>query len=122
MNEDFAQVFASLKTILAKYARRMAVKTDTPAEYTLLAKSPSPFPQHKGQPLHFGSVRLGKAYVSFHLMPLYELTSHISPALRKRMQGKTCFNFKGVPEPELVAELKELTEMGFRQWGERKWL
>ena len=122
MNEGFAQVFATLKLILEKYARHMAVKTDTPAEYTLLAKAPSPFPQHRGQPLYFGSVRLGKAYVSFHLMPLYELTGHISPALKKRMQGKTCFNFKVVPQPELVGELKELTEMGFRQWSERTWL
>ena len=125
MNEDFAQAFASLKPLLGKYARRMAVKADTPAEYTLVTKSPSPFPQHKGEPLQFGSVRVGKAYVSFHLMPLYmspEFAGHISPELKKRMQGKTCFNFKTAPQPELVAQLEELTEMGFRQWGERKWL
>jgi hypothetical protein len=125
MREDFAQAFASLKPILGKYARRMAVKADTPAEYTLVTKSPSPFPQHKGEPLHFGSVRVGKAYVSFHLMPLYmstELAGNISPGLKKRMQGKTCFNFKTTPQPELVGELEELTEIGFRQWGERKWL
>jgi len=125
MHEDFAQAFASLKPILGKYARRMAVKADTPAEYTLVTKSPSPFPQHKGEPLHFGSVRVGKAYVSFHLMPLYmskELTGNISPGLKKRMPGKTCFNFKTTPPPELVGELEELTEIGFRQWGDRKWL
>lgn len=125
MPADFAAVFAALKPVLAKYAKRMAVKADTAIEYTLVTKTASPFHQHKGQPLHFGSVRLGKAYVSFHLMPLYMcpvLAKSISPALQKRMQGKTCFNFRTEPEPELIAGLKRLTEAGFEQWRERKWV
>jgi hypothetical protein len=122
---DFVPVFTLLKSVFAKHARRLAVKADTPKEYTLVTKSASPFSQHKGEPMYFGSVRLGKAYVSFHLMPLYfnaPLTHTISPALKKRMQGKTCFNFKTEPEPELIAELKKLTDAGFKQWGEKKWV
>ncbi|HME10167.1 MAG TPA: hypothetical protein VKG25_24150 [Bryobacteraceae bacterium] len=125
MASDFAAVFDALKPVLAKYETRLSVKTDTASEYTLLTKNPSPFHQHKGQPMYFGSIRLGKAYASFHLMPLYmcpELTQTISPALKKRMQGKTCFNFKTCPEPELLAELKRLTEAGVRRWQEKKWL
>lgn len=115
MPSDFAAAFAALKPVLAHYEGRLSVKTDTATEYTLVTKSPSPYPQHKGQPMFFGSVRLGKAYVSFHLMPLYMrpgLTKTISPALRKRMQGKTCFNFKTAPEPEILTELNRLTEAG----------
>ena len=122
---DFTAVAAVLKPVLAKYAKRLCVKADTPTEYTVVTKSASPFPQHKGHPLYFGSVRRGKAYVSFHLVPLYMnpvLTKSISPALKKRMQGKACFNFKTEPEPELIAELKRLTEAGFKLWGEKKWL
>jgi hypothetical protein len=125
MAEDFAATFAALKPILAKYSKKMAVASGGPGEYTLVSKSPSPFPQHKGQPMWFASIRTGKAYVSFHLMPLYmnpALVKTISPALKKRMQGKTCFNFKGGPEPGLLAELKSLTEAGFQDWGEKKWL
>ncbi len=125
MASDFAGVFNTLKPVLAKYAKRLSVKADTPIEYTMVTKSASPFPQHKGQPMFFGSVRLGKAYVSFHLMPLYmcpALTQTISPALKKRMQGKTCFNFKSDPEPDLIAELKRLTAAGFERWGEKGWL
>jgi hypothetical protein len=125
MAADFTAVFAALKPMLRKYADRMAVKADTGIEYTLVTKSPSPFPQHKGQPLHFGSVRVGKAYVSFHLMPIYMspvLTKSISPALKKRMQGKSCFNFKTEPEPELVADLIRLTGAAFKDWSERKWV
>jgi hypothetical protein len=103
MPTGFEPVFSALKQVLAKFAKRLAVKTDAPAEYTLVTKSPSPFPQHKGQPMFFASVRQGKAYVSYHLMPLYmdrAFTESVSPALKKRMQGKTCFNFKKVfPRP-----------------------
>jgi hypothetical protein len=56
-----ASVFAALKPVLAEYANRLAVQTDTSVEYALVTKSASLFPQHKGQPLYFGSVRLGKA-------------------------------------------------------------
>lgn len=125
MTADFEAAFAALKPVLGKYAKGLSVKADTPTEYTVVTKSASPFPQHKGQPMYFGSVRLGKAYVSFHLMPLYMnpmLTTSIPPALKKRMQGKTCFNFKTEPEPELIAGLKLLTEAGFKQWGDKKWL
>ena len=122
---NFAAVFATLKSVLAKYAKRLSVKADTSIEYTLVSKSASPFPQHKGQPLYFGSVRLGKAYVSFHLLPLYmcpELTKIVSPVLKKRMQGKACFNFKTELDPELMAGMKELTAAGFKKWSEKKWL
>jgi hypothetical protein len=125
MQSEFQAVFTALKPVLAKYAKRLSVKADSPTEYTVLTKSPSPFHQHKGQPLYFGSVRLGKAYVSFHLVPLYmcpELSKTISPALKKRMQGKACFNFKALPGPDVFAELKQLTEAGLQQWREKKWL
>jgi hypothetical protein len=65
MPADFENVFAKLKMVFAEYADRLSVKVDTPVEYTLVTKAPSPFPQHKRQPMFFGSVRLGKEYVSF---------------------------------------------------------
>jgi hypothetical protein len=125
MPDDFTAVFVALKPLLAKHEKRLSVKADTPSEYTVLTRSPSPLPQHKGQPMYFGSVRLGKAYVSFHLMPLYmcpQLTGLVSPALKKRMQGKTCFNFKSFPQPELTADLERLTEAALELWKEKKWL
>ena len=125
MADDFAAIFATLKSVFREHEKDLFVKTDTAADYTLLSRVPSPFKQHKGQPMYFGSVRLGKAYVAFHLMPLYmndELTGTISPALKKRMQGKTCFNFKTVPEPELLGELKRLTDAGYKNFRGKKWL
>jgi hypothetical protein len=125
MKEGFQEVFAKLKPLLLGFEKRLAVKTDTRTEYTLVTKAPSPFPQHKGHPMYFGSVQLGRAYVSFHLMPLYmnkKLTKTISPGLKKRMQGKTCFNFKSEPETEVLEELKRLTRAGVEAFAQRKWL
>ena len=62
--------------------------------------------------------------VSFHLMPVYaspELLMKMSPELKKRMQGKSCFNFKSVEET-LFKELARLTSVGFTRFNDRKFL
>lgn len=119
---QFEAAFASLKKVFSPSLKHLAVKTDSPTVYTLVTKSPSPFPQHKGHPLEFGSVKIGKAYVSFHLMPLYMAASTISPELKKRMQGKTCFNFTTNPDPAALAELKRLTEASLKGWSDQGWV
>ena len=124
MAADFESAFQALKAIYAPYGDRLNVKADTPTNYALCSRVPSPFPQHKGHGMYFGSVQIGKAYVSFHLMPLYmneKLTATISPALNKRMQGKTCFNFKSAPEAEILMELQRLTAEGFLCFRNRSW-
>jgi len=123
--QDFDRVFAVLKPALAAEASRLAVQTDSPTEYVLVTKSASPYPQHKGQPMWFGAVKVGKVYVSYHLMPLYmnaPLVKTISPQLRKHMQGKSCFNFKVLPGAEAVEELRRLTVAAADQWARQKLL
>jgi hypothetical protein len=125
MPADFPAVLAALKPVFATAARRLDVAADSSSEYVLKTRSPSPFPQHKGHPLDFGSVRVGKAYVSLHLMPIYmspTLMKGLSPALKKRMQGKSCFNFTTVPAPEIIRELRALTEASLAEWAAKKWL
>ena len=119
---EFARIFAALKPVMAEQEGRLAVQKNTSSEYSLVTKGPSPFPQHKGQPMWFGAVKLGKAYVSFHLMPLYmspALEKEISPELKKRMQGKTCFNFKSIPSAELIGDLRRLTAAAFAAWDKQ---
>jgi len=85
---------------------------------------PSPLPQYKGAPMFFGAVRKGKAYVSLHLFPLYmctDLKKGLSPELKKRMQGKTCFQFKRAPEAAVLRELKALTKAGMKAFKEKGW-
>ena len=121
----FDEVFATLKQLFRPHLDRLNVKADSATEYTLVGRKPSPFPQHKGHPMFFASIRLGKAYVSFHLLPLYmnqSLSGTISPALKKRMQGKTCFNFKTEPDADLLAELERLTTAGFKFFDDKNWV
>ncbi len=63
----------------------------------------------------FAGTRVGKNYVSYYLMPVYgrpQLLTGISPELRRRKQGKSCFNFSAIDEP-LMAELEALTARSF---------
>jgi hypothetical protein len=108
--EAFLVVFEGLKSILKPYARDLTVKIDTADTYYL----DGPYSARWKKELFFASVQIKKNYVSFYLMPVYmypELLEDVSPGLKKRMQGKSCFNFKKV-EPELFAELAALTRKG----------
>lgn len=118
------EAFAALRSILAPLAPPLVAAKDTPTELTLVTAEPSPYPQHKGQPMWFGAVRLGKAYASIHLMPLYmnpRLQAEISPALKKRMQGMTCFNFKSPPDATQQAELERLAAAALEAWRKSSW-
>jgi hypothetical protein len=122
---DFSSVFAALKPVLGSHAKKLHVVVDNDSEYTLVSTIPFPIPPKKGERIYFGAIKLGKAYVSFHLFPLYmnpEFVSTISPELKRRMQGKTCFNFRTIPEASLLKELKSLTSAGFKIFRQRKWV
>src|SRR4051794_5062587 len=108
------ETFEALKKIYKPFASKMNVTHDTDSEYYLESKGP----MYKGQPMCFGAVRMGKGKVSFHMMALYcfpEMKKKISPELKKRMQGKQCFNFSK-PDPALFAELSRLAEEGARRF------
>ena len=72
----------------------------------------------------FASVRRGKRYVSYYLFSLYlepGQVAGLSPELRKRMQGKSCFNFTRVDD-DLFDELDALTDRGHGLYAERELL
>jgi hypothetical protein len=111
-NAEFADVYAQLRALMLESATGMIVAEDGPRGLVLHAPIPHPFDPKK--PMWFGGVQSGKAYVSYHLMPVYMnegMQAKISPGLKKRMQGKSCFNFKAC-DPELMADLRALTAAG----------
>ena len=118
--KDFDRVFARLKKILQPYATKMDVASDSEVYYLLNTR----YIMKNKQPLCFGGVRLGKAYVSFYLMSVYacpDLLKTMSPELKKRMQGKSCFNFKEMDE-KLFKELARLTRAGATRFSDRKFI
>jgi hypothetical protein len=116
-SDGFGPVFAQLRDIMARHAGALTVKADTAGNYYVNSKKP-----YNKKDLFFGAVQEKKNYVSFHLFPLYmfpELVKSISPELKKRMQGKTCFNFTSVDEP-LFQQLAGLTRKGFEEFQRRE--
>jgi hypothetical protein len=119
-DNNFDKVFARLKAIFKPHEKKMVVAHDTKSMYLLNTRH---IMKNK-QPLCFGGVRLGKAYVSFYLMSVYacpDLLRDMSPELRKRMQGKSCFNFKTVDE-KLFPELTRLTKAGAARFNDEKFI
>lgn len=99
MNDD---VFAILRGLLAVHEAEFVVKRDEPGNYYLETVTKD------SKPEMFAAAQIKKSYVSFHLFPVYidpSLLTDISSDLRKRMQGKSCFNFG----PRHVMPIDELT-------------
>jgi hypothetical protein len=111
--------FAALKALLVKHARHLVIVHDAPDEYYLNTRKPGP----NGKPMFFGAAQVKRNFVAYHLMPLYidaALAAAVSPELRKRMQGKSCFNFTEL-DPATLQELDRLTRAGMASF-ERKGL
>lgn len=107
MPHDFADLYERLRAIMLEAAPSMTISRDEPGALEL--RTPRIDPKTK-QPGWFGTVTSGKSYVAFHLVPLYTnatLADDITPALAKRRQGKTCFNFKRADDT-LFDELRQL--------------
>lgn len=118
--KDFAGVFATLKGILEPYEEHLRILPYKPEYYCLVTR----LAVHKGKPVWFAAIRMGKNYVSYHLMPVYMnagMQKRIPPELKKRMQGKACFNFNEV-DPALFRQLSELTAAGFEGYRAMKYV
>jgi hypothetical protein len=111
MNADFEALFTRLREILRKHSEGLSVTDDTPTRYCLGGGS---HPTHK-TPMPIAWVQIDKTYVRFHHMGVFgcqKLREGLSPRLKARMQGKSCFNFK-LPDEALFKELEQITLDGF---------
>lgn len=111
---EFPSVFKKLKSIIKPYSSKLVIKIDTPEGFSL----DGAYSKKWKKEIFFGAAQIKKNYVSFYLMPVYmypDLLKNISPELKKRMQGKSCFNFKKV-ETTLFDELAHLTQRGFERF------
>lgn len=113
-SNQFSEIAAELRSILQPYEKNLTLVSSDSDEYSLNTSHILP----NKKPLFFASVQPRKNYVSFYLMPVYvfpELLNGITDELRKRMQGKSCFNFKK-SDPALMAELTGLTRAGYERY------
>ena len=109
--DEFPVLFERFKAMLQPYLGRLYVSGDGPTQYSV-----DTAPDETRSPATwFAATRIGKRYVSYYLMPIYadpSLGDDLSPALRKRRQGKSCFNLTTVDE-RLLEELAALTARGY---------
>lgn len=113
--EDFPSVFERLKALLEEHEPALVVTDDGPESYSLDAPRAGGYKK----PHFFGAVHVKKRYVSYHLTPVYmfpEMLEGLSPGLRARMQGKSCFNFRALLGDEQLRELGRLTEEGLERF------
>ena len=118
--DEFTKVFAELKKFVKPLAKKMTVIADTPAKFILEGA----YSEEYKRKIWFGGVQRGKAYVSYHLIAVYafpELLKDLSPKLRARMQGKSCFNFTK-HDPTLFREVGQLTKKAFARFRQAKWV
>ena len=114
---NFESAFSGLRQILKAYESQLIVVADTPSHYAL----ETPHVMKNKHRLYFAGIKIGKSYVSYYLMPAYacdDVRNAISPELKKRMQGKSCFNFS-MPDAKLFKELAHLTKVGFKRFTEK---
>ena len=117
---DLTPVFGELRALLLPYASKLDAKQDDDRQLYLDTRHV----QKNKKPLFFAAVQVKKSFVSFHLMPVYlqpNLLAGLSPRLRARMQGKSCFNFAEV-DPPLLQELAALTQAGFSSYEAQGWV
>lgn len=111
IQEAYRTIFTALRALLRDHQGDFVVTADKPNHCCLETRALS----LNGRRMLFASAKIKKNYVSYYLPPLYmfpELASRISPGLRGRLQGQSCFNFTAL-DRDCLAELKRLTQAGF---------
>src|SRR5580693_1572244 len=109
--KQFEAVYSRLSEMLLRHKDKLSVAIEKPGEFWMAVTGAT----YRGKPLVFAGVRMGKNYVSYHLMSVYMRKVEMSADLKKRLQGKACFNFSTVDE-KLFGELDELTTSGLKDY------
>jgi hypothetical protein len=114
MEGQSPNLFAALRDLLLPYRADLLVVHDEADHFYANCRNVDA----KGKAQFFGAVKASGRRHSFHFMPIYtfpELLAGISPALKKHMQGKSCFNFDAW-DPALLHELQMLIEQGVSRY------
>lgn len=108
---SLSETFATLREVLAAQSDELVVTVDRPGDFQVASPT---MRDRIGRPLSVAGVRTRKHYVSYFLMPVYaapRLVQSLSPELKKRMHGLSCFNFTTI-DPDQTKELSRLTKAG----------
>lgn len=112
--------FEKLRKVLSSLGSGLEIKKDEPDYYYLNTNK-----QVKAKDMFFGAVQIRKSYVALHLYPVYtnpELLDGIPDSLKKKMQGKSCFNFKKEITEEQLKGIDQLTKTSYAKFVENGYI
>jgi hypothetical protein len=121
---DLQGIFTTIKKEMAVYQPPFQPKNDKERYYDLWSFKDLVIEGRKRKEVYFAGIIIQKDYVGFYYMPVYaepEVKALFKPELLKLLKGKSCFHIKTLDE-ELLKQIREALEAGYRQYQERGWV
>jgi hypothetical protein len=122
--EELSEIFSRLRPLIAHYNPPLQPKHDDPSYYDLWSFKELTIEGRKRKEVFFAGLIIQKNYVGFYYMPVYaepEMKEFFKPELLGLLKGKSCFHIKKIT-PELLTQVAEALELGFRKYQERGWI
>jgi len=123
MNE-LQPIFDQLKPLIARYCPPLQPKNDTDRYYDAWSIKDLVIADRKRKEVFFAGLIIQKSYVGFYFMPVYtdpESTRFFEPELLRLLKGKSCFHIKKLT-PDLLTQVEEALDRGFKLYQERGWV
>lgn len=122
--QELVEIYNGLKKILKKYEDPFKPKLDLDSRYDLWSFKNIEIDGRKRKEVFFASIIIQSTYVGFYFMPVYADTSLkevFKPELLKLLKGKSCFYIRDL-SPEIVAQIEEALEIGYKLYVDRGWV
>lgn len=124
MTPDLPVIFNELRPLLARYSPPLQSKRDEPAYYDLWSFKDMVIADRKRKEVFFAGLIIQKSYVGFYYMPVYaepEIRQFFKPELLRLLKGKSCFHIRKT-SPQLLEQISDALDLGFKQYQERGWI
>ena len=121
---ELNEVFGKIKEILKKYEPPFGHKIDSNTGYDLWSFRAVEMSGRKYPELYFGGITLRGKYVSLYNMAIYihkELLADLSPALKKKLSGKSCFHLTEV-DNTMLTEIETLYDKAYQFYKDSGWI
>ena len=122
MEDQRKFIFEQLKRLLASYADRLFVKSNSDTKYELMVKVNFKLNNRTLTQLDFASTVIQKNFTGFYFFPIYSHPSRfleMPVAMRKKLKGKSCFHITKW-DAETENNIKELLVQGYSLYGNIK--
>jgi hypothetical protein len=121
---DLELIFNQLRPLIARYSPPLLSKRDEPAYFDTWSIKDLVIDGRKRKEVFFAGLIIQKSYVGFYFMPVYtvpEMRELFQPELLRLLKGKSCFHVRKVT-PELLTQVSDALESGYKLYQQRGWV